>query len=585
MAAMVSSDSGLTAALSDFHRARQRAALQQVLARVTGRSVDLLSYDEVARQLKPVGQTDRGLRDIPLDSITGSVGRPNDFTRDFLPRQDSDQNRWARVRAVVADPAATGLPPIEVYQIGDTYFVIDGHHRVSVARQLGATHIQAHVTELHTKVPLSASVTPEELVLKSEYANLLEETQLDRTRPEADLSTSMPGQVQHLLEEIRAHQQSLSQQRGQAVPLEDAAADWYDNVYLSVCYVIRENGMLRDFPGQTEADLYLLVAEHRAALEQSLGWSIKTEVGASDLVAQQAERRQGLVTRAGRRLLRAVVPDELRGGPAVGQWRREHLATRYADHLIADILVPVSGEPIGFQGLDQALELARLEGAELHGLHVVPTEAQRLSPAAQAVREEFNRRCQDAGIPGNLAIEVGEVAAKICELAALTDLVVLNLAFPPAPEVLARLGSGFRTIIHHCPRPVLAVPEYRVFPERPLLAYDGSPKAEEALFLATYLAEARKTPLAVVTVMQAGQVTQGAVDHAREYLAMHEVEARFIVREGVDVAGVILAAVDEQRANLIVSGGYGAHPMVEAVLGSTIDRVLREARQPVLICR
>ena len=585
MAAMVSNDSGIVAALSDFHRARQRAALQQVLARLTGRSVDLLSYDDVARQLKPLGQSDRGLRDIPLDAITGSVGRPNDFTRDFLPRQDSDENRWARVHAAVADPAATGLPPIEVYQIGDAYFVIDGHHRVSVARQLSATHIQAHVTELHTKVPLSASVTPEELVLKSEYSDLLEATQLDRTRPGADLSTSLPGRVQQLLEEIRGHQQSLSQQQGQALPLEDAAADWYDNVYLLVCYVIRENGMLRDFPGQTEADLYLLVTEHRAALEQSLGWSIKPEVGVSDLVAQQAARRQGVVSRAGQRLIRAVVPEELRGGPAVGQWRRAHLTTRYADHLIADILVPVSGEPIGFQGLDQALDLARLEGAELHGLHVVPTEAQRVSPEAQAVRDEFNRRCQEAGLPGNLAIEVGEVGAKICELAALSDLVVLNLAYPPAPEALARLGSGFRTIIHRCPRPVLAVPEYRVFPERPLLAYDGSPKAEEALFLATYLAEARRTPLAVVTVIQAGQVTEAVVDHAREYLALHEVEARFIVHEGGAVAETILAAVDQQHANLIVSGGYGAHPMVEVVLGSTIDRVLRESRQPVLICR
>jgi nucleotide-binding universal stress UspA family protein len=585
MAAMIPSDSGMFAALSDFRRARQRAALQQVLARLTGRSMDLLSYDEVARQIKPVGRAERGLRDIPLDAITGSVGRPNDFTRDFLPRQDSDENRWARVRAAVTDPAATGLPPIEVYQIGDAYFVIDGHHRVSVARQLGATHIQAHVTELQTKVPLSPSVTPEELVLKSEYANFLDETQLDRTRPDADLSASLPGRVQHLLEEIRGHQQSLSRQRGQAVPLEEAAADWHDNVYLPAVYVIRENGMLRDFPGQTEADLYLLVMEHRAALERSLGWSIKLGVGASDLAAQQAAHRQGLVSRASQKLFRAVVPVELRGGPAVGQWRRERLTSRYADHLIADILVPVSGEPIGFQGLDQALDLARLEGAELHGLHVVSTEAQRESPETRAVREEFDRRCQDAAVPGNLAIEVGEVAATICELAALSDLVVLNLAYPPAPAPMARLGSGFRTIIHRCPRPVLAVPEYRIFPERPLLAYDGSPKAEEALFVATYLAEARKTPLAVVTVIQPGQATQAVVDHARDYLAMHEVEASFIVRESSDAAGVILAAVAEQGANLIVSGGYGAHPMVEVVLGSTIDRVLREARQPVLICR
>ena len=578
-------DGGLVAALDDFRRARQRAALEQVLGRLTGRPVDLLSYDDVTRQLKTVGRADRGLRDIPLDAITGSVGRPNDFTRDFLPRNDADEARWARVRAAVTDPAAGGLPPIELYQIGGAYFVIDGHHRVSVARQLGATHIQAYVTELHAKVPLSPNVTPEELVFKAEYSDFLNQTYLDRTRPEADLTVSNPGLTRRLLDEIRAHQQALADGDGPGVSLQAAAADWYDHLYLPVCYVIRENGMLRDFPDQTEADLYVLVSEHRSALQEALGWSIKLEVGAIDLAAQQVARREGLMARAGRRLIEAVVPDELRAGPAVGQWRREHLAARYAEHLFADILVPVSGEPIGFQGLEQALDLARREGAELHGLHVVPTEAQRAAPEAAAVRDEFERRCQAAGIPGTLAIEIGEVATKINELAALTDLVALNLAYPPAPEPLAKLGSGFRTVMLHCPRPVLAVPTHRAFPGKTLLAYDGSPKGEEAMFVAAYLAEAYKTPLIVVTVLQSGQVSQANVEHARQYLALHEVPATFVVHEAGSAPEAILQAAEAHHTQMIVIGSYGAHPVVEVMLGSTVDRVLREARQPVLICR
>ena len=578
-------ESGLYAAVADFHRARQRASLQGVLARLTGRRVDLLSYDDVARLLHTVGRSERGLQDVPLDDITGSVGRPNDFTRDFLPRHDSDQNRWARVLAIVSDPNAAGLPPIELYKIGQAFFVVDGHHRVSVARQLGASHIQAYVTELSTKVPLSADATPEELVLRSEYADFLDKTRLDRNRPGADVSLTNPGQMRRILEEVEAHQAALAAASGQPVSLEAAAGDWFDQVYLPAVYVIRESGMLRDFPGQTEADLYLLVAEHRTALEEAHGWTIKPEVGASDLAAQQVARRQGFVSRAGKRLFQAVVPEELRGGPAVGKWRLERLASRYTDRLFNDILVPVSGEPIGFQGLEQALDLARMEGATLHGLHVVPSEAERASPAAQAVRDEFNQRCQAAGIPGSLAIEVGDVAPTICELAALTDLVVLNLAYPPAAEPLARLGSGFRTIILHCPRPVLAVPHYQTLPARTLLAYDGSPKAEEALFVATYLAEAHKTTLVVVTMLHAGQVSTATVDHAREYLALHEVDATFVLREDGSASDVILETAHDQQTHVIVSGGYGAHPMLEVVLGSTIDRVLREARQPVLICR
>ena len=572
-------------AISDFHRARQQAALKQVLARLTGTSVDLLSYTDVTRRLRAVGSAERGLQEIPVEAIAGSVGRQNDFTRDFLPLNDADQARWARVKQATDAPGAAGLPPIKVYKIGEAYFVIDGHHRVSVARQMGATHIQAYVTEVHTKVPLSANVTPDEVILKSEYAEFLELTQLDQTRPGCDLSVSTPGQIQLIEAQIQDCQRALSDRQGKEVPLETAAQVWYDETYLPVVQVIREQGLTRDFPDHSEADLFLLVTAHREALEELLGWTITPEVGASDLAAQQSARREWPVLRAGRRLLSAVVPDELKDGPAAGQWRRQRVAARYADRLFADILVPISGEPIGWEALQQAIDLAGAEGAQLHGLHVVGSEAERLGEAAEAVRAEFERRCREGGVTGGLAVEVGEIADRICARAALTDLVVLNLKYPPAPERLARLGSGFRTIIRRCPRPVLAVPRYTPFPARPILAYDASPKAEEALFVATYLAEAGKVPLVVVTVMEPGKTTGAGETHVREYLDLHEVAATMVLREGAPVAQIIVAAADEHSANMIISGGYGAHPVVEVVLGSTVDQVLREAGRPVLICR
>jgi hypothetical protein len=95
----------------------------------------------------------------------GSVGRYDDFTRSFLPRRDSDAGRWARVKAATLD--LTGLPPIEVYQIGQAYFVLDGNHRVSVARQLGAPTIQAYVTEVPDQSPLLARHSARRVNLKS----------------------------------------------------------------------------------------------------------------------------------------------------------------------------------------------------------------------------------------------------------------------------------------------------------------------------------------------------------------------------------------------------------------------------------
>jgi uncharacterized ParB-like nuclease family protein len=131
-------------AVEDFKRARKAAALQQLLARLTGKSADLLAYNEVRDQLGATEFIEQGIQEIPLDAIVGSVGRYRDFTRSFLPKHDSNKARWARVRTAVID--MVGMPPIDVYQVGEVYFVIDGNHRVSIARQLGTKTISARVT-------------------------------------------------------------------------------------------------------------------------------------------------------------------------------------------------------------------------------------------------------------------------------------------------------------------------------------------------------------------------------------------------------------------------------------------------------
>ena len=212
----------LASAVKDFRRARRQAQLERVMARLTGASTDLLNYEDVRQKLKGSRTTSRGLRDIPIDAIIGSVGRYTDFTRSFLPRQDEDQTRWARVGRAMSDP--TGLPPVEVYQIGEAYFVMDGNHRVSVAKQLGATHIEAYVTECHTKVPLSPDVRPEDLIVKAEYAEFLEHTRLDELRPDADLSISLAGRYRELEEHISVHRYFMGIEQEREIPYEEAVA-------------------------------------------------------------------------------------------------------------------------------------------------------------------------------------------------------------------------------------------------------------------------------------------------------------------------------------------------------------------------
>jgi len=120
-------------AIIDFQNARRKADMQTLLSLLTGKSNELLSYEDVRQKLRAIEGSRRELQDIPLDAIVGSVGRYTDFNRDFLPRNESDQHRWVRV--MVEATGLTGLPPIEVYQVGEVYFVLDGNHRVSVARQ------------------------------------------------------------------------------------------------------------------------------------------------------------------------------------------------------------------------------------------------------------------------------------------------------------------------------------------------------------------------------------------------------------------------------------------------------------------
>jgi nucleotide-binding universal stress UspA family protein len=163
------------------------------------------------------------------------------------------------------------------------------------------------------------------------------------------------------------------------------------------------------------------------------------------------------------------------------------------------------------------------------------------------------------------------------------DLVVLSLSYPPEPQLAARLASGIRTILLNCARPVLAVPGPVSRLERALLAYDGSLRADEALFVATYLAGQWKMPLVVVTV-ENERTQLGARARVREYLEQHGIQATFVQMQG-EVAGAILETARVHECDWIIMGSYGPHPLVEALFGSTVDQVLHSSRLPTLICR
>ena len=283
--------------LKAFRRARWQAKVEQVRARLTGQAADLLCYWDVQDLLMPKASHKIGYRDVPLASIVGSVERCGDYTRGFLPLKDSDEYRWVRVKEALSQ--AKPLPPIQVYQVGEVYFVADGNHRVSVARQQGMAHIEAHVVQIQTKVPLSPLDRTAELVLKGEYARFLERNRLDEIRPGADLRLTVRGRYGAFERQMEAHRAFLALDQGREIPEEEAVGDWYDRVYLPVVEVIRQRDLLQGFSGWTEADLYLALCDHRIALAEAVGQEIGLELAAADLARQVGIKTPSTKARVG----------------------------------------------------------------------------------------------------------------------------------------------------------------------------------------------------------------------------------------------------------------------------------------------
>ena len=569
-------------AIRDFRHARGRAALQEVMSRLRGQPTELLSFEDVREKLHARPRPPRELRDIPLDAIVGSVGRYSDFTRSFLPREAGDEQRWARVKAMAE--SLQGLPPIEVYQVGDAYFVSDGHHRVSVAREFGAKTVEAYVTEVKARVPLSPEDDPRTVIIKGEYTDFLERTELDELRPRAEILLTEPGKYDRLLEHIDVHRYYMGTDQERSVPYAEAVVDWYDEVYLPVVKAIRQQGILRDFPGRTEADLYLWVLEHREELRKGLGWEVGPDQAVADLAARHSASPKRIASRVTDRLRETVVPDELEGGPPAGDWRRQVVARRADERLFRDILVAIRGDEAGWRALDQALVVAEEEGGRLLGLHVLAGESAADLAQGEDLAARFRARCEERGVTGRLVTELGEVALAIVDRARWTDLIVLALDHPPGETTRQRLGSGLRKLIRTSPRPLLVVPEQPTDFVRPLLAFDGSPKAWEALYIGAYMASAWNRPLATLSVDEPDVDASRAQEEARAYLEEQEVECSFFLRKGSPSEELIDLA-EAERSDLLLLGGYGHSPVVEMLLGSSVDDVLRSAQLPVLICR
>jgi hypothetical protein len=252
-------------------------------------SNQLLSFDEVKSALGAVEQVYLGMRTVPVEKIVGSVGRHRDFDRAFLPSKEDLGDRWKRIDRLMQ--RAEELPPISLYKIGGAYFVRDGNHRVSVARQLGVEMIDAEVIELRSRVRIDSALTARDLLHKIEQRHLLERLPFDRVLPEVGVEFSDVGDYRKLATYIEAHGFRLSQLWKRYVSLEEVLRDWYEYQYAPIAEMIREERILAAFPGRTELDLYLWIITHRERLAlEARDEGIPPEAAKEDIMRMSRQR-------------------------------------------------------------------------------------------------------------------------------------------------------------------------------------------------------------------------------------------------------------------------------------------------------
>lgn len=258
---------------ADFSKARFKSFINQLMSSFSGHPTTLLSYDEVKEQLHIGGPIYRGVKTIRVDQIAGSLNRYHEFDRAFLPKEDQLASRWQKVdRAFYQD---VHLPPVVLYKVGEVYFVVDGHHRVSVAREQGQEFIEAEIRECATRVNITPNIKPEDLKILGAKVHFLERTALDHIRADANIKTTIPDGFERMLEHIAVHRYFMGLDLKRDISEEEAVAHWYDTVYLPIVEIIRSSKILKDFKGKTEGDLYLWTLDHQHYLSQEQGQELQ----------------------------------------------------------------------------------------------------------------------------------------------------------------------------------------------------------------------------------------------------------------------------------------------------------------------
>ncbi|GAA3063815.1 ParB N-terminal domain-containing protein [Actinokineospora globicatena] len=253
----------------DFLRARRRQVLARLGAWLRREPDDvniMLPFDEVVAALGRTGERRLGQRVIQVETIVGSVDRGREFDRRFRPTSTQSRQRWERLAR--ASRRGESTPPIDVYRVGELHFVIDGHHRVSVAHALGLTSIDATVTEITTRVPAEGIRLRGDLITKDYHRVFLDRVPLSQDR-RATISLTDPWDYTELSEAVEAWGFRLMQDEQTFLDRPTIARRWHTEEFTPVVEMVRQAAIA---PTRTDAEAYLWAIGERYRLIRSHHW-------------------------------------------------------------------------------------------------------------------------------------------------------------------------------------------------------------------------------------------------------------------------------------------------------------------------
>lgn len=237
----------------DWSSARRELLVDRVICFFRGCSVGMLSFSEAREAGGLEVPLERGLQEIPLAQIKGSVGRFNDFSNAFLPINPQLKERWQKVDMAMR---AGKTPPIDVYQVGDIYYVVDGNHRVSVARRRGWERIPAYVTEM-TSAAAQSEQDVERALLSAEQAAFLARVGAENEPEARAIRFTCAGCYDDLGEQVEQYRRQYEATWPFDMDYAEAFRAWKKEVYNPAVAAIAENDLLAQFPERTEADLFI----------------------------------------------------------------------------------------------------------------------------------------------------------------------------------------------------------------------------------------------------------------------------------------------------------------------------------------